>query len=226
MDRAAQMSENGQQESPILIIVSEREKANSDNQMRSAMKNHETRKHHVGKRMASPVGTLTLAATNEGLAAILWENDRPNRVRLRVMAEDDSHPVLVETERQLTEYFAGRRTQFALTLDLEGTAFQHAVWNALLTIPFGETRSYAGIARQIGRPAAVRAVGAANGRNPVSIVTPCHRVIGSSGALTGFAGGLDVKMRLLEFEKDAVAGVVRPRLAALGTELGVDHSPR
>ena len=97
-----------------------------------------------------------------------------------------------------------------MTLDLEGTAFQHAVWNALLTIPFGETRSYAEIARQIGRPAAVRAVGAANGRNPVSIVTPCHRVIGTSGALTGFAGGLDVKMRLLEFEKDAVAGVVRP----------------
>jgi len=150
--------------------------------------------------MSSPVGRLTLVATDNGLAAILWENDRPGRVRLNVAAEMKDHPVLLETERQLEEYFAGRRKEFALTLDPSGTAFQRQVWNALLTIPFGETRSYSQIARQIGNPTAVRAVGAANGRNPVSIIVPCHRVVGSTGALTGFAGGLDVKAYLLALE--------------------------
>jgi len=155
---------------------------------------------HVYKRMPSPVGTLTLVATDRGLAAILWENDRPRRVRLNLESEQASHPVLVEAERQLTEYFAGRRKQFALKLDVAGTPFQRQVWNALLTIPFGETRSYRQIATQIGNPRAARAVGAANGKNPVSIVAPCHRVVGSSGALTGFAGGLEVKARLLALE--------------------------
>jgi methylated-DNA-[protein]-cysteine S-methyltransferase len=150
--------------------------------------------------MSSPVGVLTLVATDEGLAAVLWENDRPLRVRLRLEREDAHHPVLLGAERQLREYFAGERKTFALTLDVAGTAFQQEVWAALRTIPFGETRSYAQIARQIGRPAAVRAVGAANGRNPVSIISPCHRVIGSTGRLTGFAGGLDVKARLLALE--------------------------
>jgi len=159
-----------------------------------------THKRQVAKQMQSPVGTLTLVATDDGLAAILWENDRPGRVRLNIAAEESGHPVLADAERQLAEYFAGRRTKFALPLDWSGTAFQRQVWNALLTIPFGETRSYAQIAAQIGRPGAARAVGAANGRNPVSIVAPCHRVIGSTGALTGFAGGLDVKARLLALE--------------------------
>jgi methylated-DNA-[protein]-cysteine S-methyltransferase len=161
---------------------------------------HRTQKRHVYKRMHSPVGRLTLVASDDGLAAILWENDRPRRVQLNIDAEENGHPVLVETERQLQEYFEGRRKRFALKLDLSGTAFQRKVWNALLTIPFGETRSYAQIARQIGNPGAARAVGAANGRNPVSIVAPCHRVIGSTGALTGFAGGLRVKAQLLAFE--------------------------
>ena len=160
-------------------------------------------KRYVYKQMASPVGKLTLAATDGGLAAILWENDRPGRVHLEMSAEEPAHPVLVEAERQLNEYFAGRRTTFDLKLDVSGTAFQRTVWNALLTIPFGETRSYAQIARQIGSPTAARAVGAANGRNPVSIVTPCHRVLGSSGALTGFAGGLAIKARLLALESTA-----------------------
>ncbi len=148
----------------------------------------------------SPVGRLTLVATDEGLAAILWETDRSSRVRLSIEAQDDGHPVLVETERQLREYFAGQRKEFALTLDVAGTPFQRKVWNALLTIPFGETRSYGEIARQIGNPGAMRAVGAANGRNPVSIVAPCHRVIGSTGKLTGFAGGIDTKAQLLALE--------------------------
>jgi methylated-DNA-[protein]-cysteine S-methyltransferase len=154
----------------------------------------------VYKMMDSPVGRLTLVATDAGLAGVLWPGDRPSRVRLDIEAEDNAHPVLVEAERQLEEYFAGRRKEFALTLDVAGTAFQRKVWNALRTIPFGETRSYGQIARQIGSPDAVRAVGAANGRNPVSIVTPCHRVIGATGKLTGFGGGLDAKARLLALE--------------------------
>ena len=154
----------------------------------------------VHKFTETPVGTLTLVASDDGLKAILWENDREGRVPAPMGIEDDNHPVLLETERQLGEYFAGRRQTFDLPLAFEGTAFQQQVWAALLTIPFGETRSYRQIAEQIGRPAAVRAVGAANGRNPISIVAPCHRVIGSNGALTGFAGGLEVKARLLALE--------------------------
>ncbi len=160
----------------------------------------QARKRRVCKVVDSPVGKLTLVATDRGLAAILWENDRPGRVPLEIDAEDGRHPVLVETERQLNEYFEGTRKTFALTLDVEGTDFQRQVWDALLTIPFGETRSYGEIARQIGRPRAVRAVGAANGRNPISIVTPCHRVIGSTGKLTGFAGGIRAKAMLLSLE--------------------------
>lgn len=166
--------------------------------MRTA--NRHEAKAYVGKVMDSPVGTLTLVASADGLAAVLWENDRPGRVRLSVQATDDGHPHLVEAERQLREYFAGRRKVFTLRLDVAGTAFQREVWSALLEIPFGETRSYRQIAERIGRPTAVRAVGAANGRNPVSIVAPCHRVIGSDGALTGFAAGLAVKARLLRLE--------------------------
>ena len=151
--------------------------------------------------IASPVGALTLAASDAGLVAILWENDDPDRVRLGALADTADHPVLVQAERELAEYFAGARTGFSLPLDMRGTDFQKSVWQALLTIPFGETRSYGAIARQIGRPKAVRAVGAANGRNPLSIVAPCHRVIGSNGALTGFAGGLAVKEHLLDLER-------------------------
>ena len=156
---------------------------------------------HSCKVIDSPVGPLTLVATDRGLSAILWKNDRKGRVRVTIDAEDHAHPVLVRAERQLTAYFAGRRKTFSIRLDVAGSTFQQKVWNALRTIPFGETRTYGEIARQIGHPAAVRAVGAANGRNPVAIVAPCHRVIGSTGALTGFAGGLDAKARLLALER-------------------------
>jgi methylated-DNA-[protein]-cysteine S-methyltransferase len=146
------------------------------------------------------VGQLILVARDTKLAAILWENERLNRVRLGPLEEDSQHPVLKETERQLMEYFAGQRRRFDLALDFAGTDFQVRVWQALLTIPFGETRSYRDIAIQIGQPTAVRAVGAANGRNPISIIAPCHRVIGTSGSLTGFAGGLAAKQFLLSLE--------------------------
>jgi methylated-DNA-[protein]-cysteine S-methyltransferase len=153
------------------------------------------------KTMKSPVGELKLVASNNGLAAILWENDDPLRVQLNPLSEDDNHALLVETERQLNDYFCGKRKTFSVKLDLNGTAFQKKVWAALLTIPFGETRSYKQIAEQINHPQSARAVGAANGRNPVSIIAPCHRVIGSTGKLTGFAGGLQTKSYLLTLEE-------------------------
>lgn len=151
--------------------------------------------------MPSPVGALKLIASDTGLAAILWENDDPKRVWLFPLAENNNHPILLETRRQLSDYFAGRLQKFTVPLDFAGTDFQKKVWGALLTIPFGQTRSYAQIAQQIGNPKAVRAVGAANGKNPISIIAPCHRVIGANGTLTGFAGGLDAKAQLLDLEK-------------------------
>jgi len=144
-------------------------------------------------------------ASDSGLAAILWENDNPRRVPVNLVAEVPDHPVLIETEKQLREYFAGQRQVFSVPLDFGGTEFQNQVWQALLSIPFGETRTYTEIARQIGKPAAVRAVGAANGRNPISIIAPCHRVLGSTGNLTGFAGGLQAKAHLLALEGAANA---------------------
>lgn len=156
---------------------------------------------YVYKTMKSPVGVLTLVGSETGLAAILWENDRPGRVRLNFSEIDNTNPILVETERQLNEYFDGQRTSFSVPLNFIGTDFQQKVWRALLTIPFGETRTYGDIAKQIGNEAAVRAVGAANGRNPISIIGPCHRVIGANGTLTGYAGGLAVKELLLNLER-------------------------
>lgn len=152
------------------------------------------------RAISSPVGKLTLVANDRGLTAVLWENDKANRVPLQEMWEDNNHPVLIETAQQLSEYFSGKRKSFSLPLDFRGTDFQKKVWEALLTIPFGETRSYAQIAQQVGSPKAVRAVGAANGKNPISIIAPCHRVIGSNGDLTGFAGGLAAKTLLLSLE--------------------------
>jgi methylated-DNA-[protein]-cysteine S-methyltransferase len=149
----------------------------------------------------SPVGKLKLVASDKGLIAVLWENDKPNRVRLGELVKKHSHPVLMEAERQLGEYFEGKRRSFSVALDMRGTPFQKNVWEALLAIPFGETRSYRDIAKKLGNPEATRAVGAANGRNPISIIVPCHRVIGLNGKLRGFAGGLETKARLLELEQ-------------------------
>lgn len=159
----------------------------------------------VQTTVASPLGPIVIAATDKGLAG-LWfaENQRYLPSELAGPAawpEDAGHPVLQQASEQLGEYFTGRRSQFELPLDLEcGTAFQQSVWQALLGIPRGEVTSYGEISRRIGHPAAVRAVGGAIGRNPVSIIVPCHRVTGSSGALTGYAGGLDRKTALLRLE--------------------------
>ncbi|MGI9646225.1 MAG: methylated-DNA--[protein]-cysteine S-methyltransferase [Ilumatobacteraceae bacterium] len=157
----------------------------------------------------SPVGPLTVVASDAGLRAVLWPadgagGDRP-RVPLPGAVEDDDHAVLVEARRQLTEYFAGERTEFDLPLDPVGTAFQQSAWTALRTITYGETISYGEQARRMGDARKARAVGAANGKNPLSIVVPCHRVVGSDGSLTGFAGGVETKAWLLAHER-AVSG--------------------
>jgi len=157
------------------------------------------------KEMASPVGKLKLVATANALVAVLWEREQPNRVKLDTLNADPQHPVLIETERQITEYFSGARTDFDLPLEPHGSEFQKKVWRALTEIPFGKTSSYLDLARAVGSAKAVRAVGAANGKNPLSIVVPCHRVIGANGSLTGFAGGVDVKAKLLALEARAAA---------------------
>ena len=153
------------------------------------------------KFVRSPVGRLKLVASDRGLVAILWAADeKKKRVALPVAEKQDRHPLLIEAEGQLTDYFGGHRKRFTLKFDLRGTPFQKKVWRALLRIPFGETRTYSEIARQLGRPNAARAVGAANGKNPISIIAPCHRLIGSTGKLHGFAGGLKAKADLLKLE--------------------------
>jgi methylated-DNA-[protein]-cysteine S-methyltransferase len=151
-------------------------------------------------RLESPVGRLDLIASEAALVAVLWEREDPRRVRLEPLVDAADHPILERTARQLGEYFAGTRTVFDIPLDFRGPDFQRSVWQALLTIPFGETRTYGQIAQAVGRPTASRAVGAANGRNPISIIAPCHRVIGADGSLTGFAGGMENKRLLLNLE--------------------------
>jgi len=149
------------------------------------------------KIIGSPVGNLLLVASDSGLSSVIW--DRAEREKPGI--EFNNHPVLLETEQQLNEYFAGQRQTFSLPLDFGGTDFQKKVWEALLTIPFGETRTYGDIARQIGSPQAVRAVGGAANKNPICIIAPCHRVIGATGKLVGFGGGLLNKTLLLEIER-------------------------
>ena len=157
------------------------------------------------KETHSPVGKLKLVASSDSLVAVLWEQERPNRLKLDPSTRVSSHPILLETERQLAEYFAGRRTQFELALEMSGSEFQMKVWRALREIPFGQTKSYRDLATAVGSSKAFRAVGIANGKNPLSIVVPCHRVVGSDGSLTGFAGGLQAKAALLALEAKAAA---------------------
>ena len=147
----------------------------------------------------SPVGILTLVASDAGLQGVWWPDDA--RLTQTGTLQPD-HPVLAQATAELDEYFAGRRTTFDVPLDPSGTDFQRSAWDVLRTIPYAQTMTYAQQAAQLGDPAKARAVGAANGRNPISIIVPCHRVVGASGALTGFAGGLDAKQWLLQFELD------------------------
>ncbi|HUR87860.1 MAG TPA: methylated-DNA--[protein]-cysteine S-methyltransferase [Ramlibacter sp.] len=147
-----------------------------------------------------PLGAMIVAATDRGIAGIWFEGQKhmPVHTGWRI---DEAHPLLRQATAQLTDYFGGKRASFDLPLDLEaGTPFQQSVWRALLAIPHGATTNYGTLSRLIGVPAAARAVGAAVGRNPVCIVVPCHRVLGTGGSLTGYAGGLDRKSALLKLE--------------------------
>jgi len=146
--------------------------------------------------LTTPIGTLQLYSNGVALTAIDW----PDEQLAQEEAVEKEDAVLREAMQQLTQYFNREREQFDVPLDARGTEFQRAVWESLRRIPYGEQRSYADIARDVGRPKAVRAVGAANGRNPIPIIVPCHRVIGSNGTLTGFAGGLALKRELLALE--------------------------
>jgi methylated-DNA-[protein]-cysteine S-methyltransferase len=151
-------------------------------------------------RWDGPLGPMTIAATDRGIAGVWFDGQRhmPDHAAWPVKADD---PLIVRAIAQLADYFAGRRSSFDLPLDLQaGTRFQQSVWQRLLAIPHGATTNYSALGRDIGAPAAARAVGAAVGRNPLSIVVPCHRVLGTGGALTGYAGGLERKTALLKLE--------------------------
>lgn len=151
-------------------------------------------------RVETKLGGVVLAATDTGLAG-LWFDAQKHSPDMTGWQTDDAHPVLRAAAAQLLDFLAGRRTTFDLPLDLShGTDFQQAVWQALREIPAGATTSYGALSARIGRPMAVRAVGAAVGRNPVSVIVPCHRVVGATGALTGYAGGLERKTALLQLE--------------------------
>lgn len=158
------------------------------------------------KVVASPVGDLKLIASDKALVAVLFNRGRGSKVALvGSLEEKDSHPVLVLAEKQLAEYFSGKRLEFDLPLAPKGTVFQMKAWKQLQKIPYGKTISYGEQAKGLGDQKKARAVGMANGRNPLSIVVPCHRVIGASGSLTGFGGGLKTKEYLLNLEKKFAA---------------------
>ncbi|MGQ0506133.1 MAG: methylated-DNA--[protein]-cysteine S-methyltransferase [Myxococcaceae bacterium] len=154
----------------------------------------------VEKSIPSPVGNLRLIANEQALVALLFPDHR--RAPHFETQVKRAHPVLDQAEAELNEYFRAERKRFTTPLAPQGTPFQRAVWEALKTIPFGDTRSYRALAIQVNKPAAVRAVGSANGRNPLSIFVPCHRVLGSTGALTGYAGGTASKQWLLNHERE------------------------
>lgn len=147
----------------------------------------------------SPLGRITLQANQQGLLGLWFETHTTQPKELGQYSPND--PILSQTINQLDEYFAKTRTQFDVPIAAVGTEFQQQVWRALMTIPYGETWSYQQLANAIGNPKAVRAVGLANGKNPISVIVPCHRVIGKNGKLTGYAGGVERKAKLLELEK-------------------------
>ncbi|WP_432065911.1 methylated-DNA--[protein]-cysteine S-methyltransferase [Streptomyces sp. C10-9-1] len=163
-----------------------------------------TRKHTI---LDSPFGPLTLVAT-DGVLSGLYMTGQRHRPAEETFGERGGAPALDEAARQLGAYFERERTAFELPLHLAGTPFQRRVWECLLRIPYGETRSYGELAGELGNKGASRAVGLANGRNPIGIIVPCHRVVGSSGGLTGYGGGLDRKRRLLALERGAPDGTL------------------
>lgn len=158
-------------------------------------------KRLVYKDVSSPVGLIRVIASDVGLVAIIWEGEGYKRTQLSIPERKNQHPILLQTEKELKEYFENSRKVFDVPLDLEGTEFQVKVWKALLKIPYGRTKTYGEMAKILGDTKAVRAVGGALNKNPISIIVPCHRVVGVSGKLVGFAGGLENKSILLDLEK-------------------------
>lgn len=157
-------------------------------------------------KINSPVGLLTLIASDDSLHAVVWEKhleELQNKKTFNDMIQNDKHPIIVLTKKQLSEYFEQKRTHFDIPLAPTGTPFQLQAWSELSKIPYGETISYGEQAKRCGDKKKARAVGMANGKNPISIIVPCHRVIGSNGKLTGFGGGLDTKSFLLRLETTA-----------------------
>ena len=150
--------------------------------------------------ISSPVGPLTLVASDKGLCAVLWENDKPGRVKLPIGRQNLKNVFIDQARRELQEYFCGQRHNFEIPLDLIGTSFQLKVWQELANIPFGATKTYKEMAHALNQPTASRAIGMANGKNPISIIIPCHRVIASSGKVHGYAGGVANKIELLKLE--------------------------
>lgn len=157
--------------------------------------------------MSSPVGDLTLVGSDEGLSGVCFSGHLRGPAAESLGRRDDAH--FSQVRLQLREYFAGTRTHFELTMAPAGTDFQQRVWALLPQIPYGQTSTYGALARQLGDPGAAQAVGAANGRNPISIIVPCHRVVGANGLLTGYAGGLDRKRTLLALESEADSEALR-----------------
>lgn len=151
------------------------------------------------RQLDTPLGRVTIARTERGLAGLWFEGQKHHPGGLDLPERDDD-PLLAEAGRQLAAYFAGERSAFDLPMDLHGTPFQQSVWQALTRIPPGRTCSYGALARELGTPSAVRAVGAAVGRNPACVLVPCHRVLGQDGSLTGYAGGVERKRALLSLE--------------------------
>ncbi len=176
----------------IQKIVSETSK-NYHNKMKN-------KKQLSYKDIPSPVGLIRAIASDKGLVAIIWEGEDYKRTKLSVPVQENNHPILLQTEKQLSEYFENKRTTFEIPLDFKGTEFQVKVWEALLKIPYGATKTYGDLAKILGDIKAVRAVGGALNKNPISIIVPCHRVVGASGKLVGFAGGLENKSILLDLE--------------------------
>lgn len=168
----------------------------------------ENRKPLIYKDVPSSVGVIRVISSDRGLVAIIWEGEDYKRTKLSEPVRDDEHPLLLKAEQQLNEYFQNKRTAFDIPLDFRGTEFQIRVWEALLKIPYGLTKTYGELAKILGDSKAVRAVGGALNKNPISIIVPCHRVVGASGKLVGFAGGLDNKSILLDLEQ----GFTMPKL--------------
>ena len=160
--------------------------------------------NYVFKTVKSPIGALRIVASSRGVAAISWQS-KAFEALFRGSRRADEHPALLDVERQLREYFAGKRRTFALPIDYTGSHFQNTVWKTIATIPYGESRSYAEVAHRIGNFRAARAVGAAIGKNPVAIITPDHRVVGSSGDVRGSASGKLARLTLLAFERKSLA---------------------